>query len=116
MKTYFVYILRCSDNTFYTGMTNSLSRRLAEHHKGLDPLCYTSKRRPLELVFIQDFSDVKEAISFEKQVKGWSRKKKLAIINDNWIKLKELSECKNKTSHKNFKEGFDSAQPDKDSD
>lgn len=114
MKTYFVYILRCSDDTFYTGMTNNLTRRIAEHHEGFDPLCYTSKRRPLELVFIQEFSHVNEAISFEKQVKGWSRKKKQAIINDNWLKLKELSECKNETSHRNFKSDFDS-QPDKDS-
>jgi len=112
MKIYFVYILNCSDNTFYTGVTNNMDRRVAEHNEGLDPFCYTVKRRPLELVFLQEFQEIKEAIAFEKQVKGWSRKKKLAIINDNWEKLKELAECKNSTSHKGFKENFQSAKPD----
>ncbi|WP_339701487.1 GIY-YIG nuclease family protein [Algoriphagus aquimarinus] len=113
MKTYHVYILECSDNTFYTGVTNNLNRRLAEHNEALDPFCYTARRRPLELVFVQDFQEIKEAIAFEKQVKGWSKQKKLAIIHNNWGKLKELSECKNESSHKNHKPGFDSAQPDK---
>ncbi len=72
MKTYHVYILECSNNTFYTGVTNNLNRRLAEHHEALDPFCYTARRRPLELVFVQDFQEIKEAIAFEKQVKGWN--------------------------------------------
>jgi putative endonuclease len=53
------------------------------------------------LVFCENFPDVNQSIEFEKQVKGWSRKKKEAIINDNWEKLKELSTCSNITSHKN---------------
>ncbi|WP_425637847.1 GIY-YIG nuclease family protein [Algoriphagus yeomjeoni] len=106
MKIYLVYILKCSDNSFYTGVTNNLERRLTEHSEGLDPFCYTAKRRPLELVFVQEFQEIKEAISFEKQIKGWSRKKKLAMINGEWDKLKELAECKNETSHKNFKENL----------
>ena len=109
MRTYFVYILKCSDGTYYTGVTNNLNRRLAEHHQALYPFCYTSKRRPLELVFVQDFQEVKEAIGFEKQVKGWSKKKKIAIINNNWGNLIKLSECKNETSHKNHKIGSGSA-------
>lgn len=114
MKSYFVYILKCSDQTYYTGVTNNLDRRLSEHHVALDPFCYTAKRRPLELVFFQDFREVKEAIAFEKQVKGWGKKKKLALINHNWENLKELAECRNETSHKNLDKGFDSAQPDMD--
>jgi putative endonuclease len=106
MKIYFVYILKCSDNTFYTGVTNNLERRLAEHSEGLDPFCYTAKRRPLELVFVQEFQEIKEAIAFEKQIKGWGKRKKLALINEEWGKLKELAECKNETSHKNFKENL----------
>ncbi|WP_339702400.1 GIY-YIG nuclease family protein [Algoriphagus aquimarinus] len=70
------------------------------------PFCYTAKRRPLELVFVQEFQEIKEAIAFEKQIKGWGRRKKLAMINDEWDKLKELAECKNETSHKNFKENL----------
>ena len=53
-------------------------------------------------MFCTEFNDINQAISFEKQVKGWSRKKKEAIINDRWEDLKKLSECSNKTSHKNF--------------
>lgn len=102
MKRYFVYILECSDKSYYTGVTNNLERRVLEHKSGLNPDCYTYSRRPVELVFYVDFQFIKDAIEFEKQVKGWSRKKKEAIINDNWEKLKSLSECKNNSSHKYF--------------
>lgn len=75
MKIYFDYILKCCDGSFYTGVANNLVARLAKHTEGLDPFCYTMKRRPLELVFVQEFQEVKQAIAFEKQVKGWGRKK-----------------------------------------
>ena len=126
MKTYFVYILKCSDNSYYTGITNDLERRLAEHHEGLNKSAYTHHRRPVKLVFTTDFNDVNQAFVFEKQVKGWNRKKKEALIYEQWEMLPELAECKNETSHKNYKglcfdsaqsdskeKGFDSAQPDK---
>jgi len=109
MKQYFVYILKCADNSYYTGITNNIERRLVEHKIGTQPDSYTFTRRPLELVFCIDFLDPNQAIAFEKQVKGWTRAKKEAIINDDWDKLKILAECKNETSHR----GFDSAQPDK---
>ncbi|WP_317126462.1 hypothetical protein [Pedobacter frigiditerrae] len=64
--------------------------------------CYTYKRRSLILLFCENFTDVNQAIDFEQQIKGWTRKKKEAIINDNWEKLKDLSICKNNTSHKNY--------------
>ncbi|MFH7013017.1 GIY-YIG nuclease family protein [Flavobacterium sp. FlaQc-52] len=102
MKFYYVYILKCSDDSYYTGITNNMDRRLKEHKSGLHKESYTYDKRPLELVFCTDFNDVNQAISFEKQVKGWSRKKKEAIINDKWEDLKKLSECLNLTSHKNF--------------
>lgn len=70
----------------------------------------------MELVFYTDFPDPNQAIAFEKQVKGWSRKKKEAIIQGDWDRLKILAECKNESSHKNYKKlGFDSAQPGFDS-
>ena len=103
MKKYFVYILECSDGSYYTGITNDIERRMAEHESGSNPNSYTFRRRPLKLVFYLDFPDPNQAIAFEKQVKGWSRKKKEAIINDNWDKLKTFAECKNETSHKNYK-------------
>ncbi|MBU1820053.1 MAG: GIY-YIG nuclease family protein [Bacteroidetes bacterium] len=105
MHHYFVYILKCSDNSYYTGVTNDPERRLFEHQTGVSPKAYTHTRRPVELVFYTGFNDVNQAIDFEKQVKGWSRKKKEAIINDQWELLKPLAECKNKTSHKNFVKG-----------
>lgn len=102
MKRYYVYILKCADNSYYTGFTNDIERRLNEHNYGINKESYTHNRRPLELVFCTEFNDVNQAISFEKQVKGWSRKKKEAIIKDEWEDLKKLSECLNETTHKNF--------------
>ncbi len=113
MKKYFVYILKCSDISYYTGVTNDLDRRFAEHQEGIGKESYTHGRRPVSLVFYTDFNDINQAIIFEKQVKGWNRKKKEALINDEWEKLPGLAGCKNETSHKNiYKTGFDSAQPD----
>lgn len=91
MKTYYIYIVKCLDNSYYTGMTNNLTRRIDEHNEGNNPESYTYTRRPVELVFYSEFNEVEQAIAFEKQVKGWSRKKKEAIINDNWETLPELS-------------------------
>gem|GEM_PF-188654 len=94
MNQYFVYILLCSDNSYYTGVTNNLERRLTEHQVGESVTCYTYQRRPVKLVFSAEFNSIDQAIAFEKQVKGWSRKKKEAIINDNWDLLPELSRRK----------------------
>jgi len=91
MNQYFVYILLCGDNCYYTGVTNNIERRIYEHENGLDPNSYTYKRRPLKLVFQESFSDINQAIAFEKQVKGWRRAKKEAIIKGDWHLLPELS-------------------------
>ena len=91
MKQYFVYILSCSDNSFYTGITNDLESRLYDHQNGSDPKSYTFKRRPVKMVFYEMFGDVNQAIAFEKQVKGWRRAKKEAIINGDWHLLPGLS-------------------------
>ena len=58
MKTNYVYILKCSDGLTYTGLTNNLERRYQEHQKGLNKTCFTFKRRPVELIFRQEFNDV----------------------------------------------------------
>lgn len=120
MKQYFVYILKCADNSYYTGVTNNLDRRLYEHSNSRNPDSYTSKRLPVELVFHHVFYSPMQAISFEKQVKGWSRKKKEALINDNWELLHGLAECKNESHCRGFDSkafgavhrDFDSAQSD----
>ncbi|WP_316736084.1 GIY-YIG nuclease family protein [Pedobacter aquatilis] len=113
MKYYHVYILRCNDGSYYTGVTNDIERRFQEHVNGENKTCYTFNKRPLSLVFCDHFIDINQAIAFEKQIKGWGRKKKEAIISNNWEKLKELAICKNDTTHLNFKKlSFDSAQDD----
>ena len=91
MNQYHVYILLCRDGSYYTGITNNIEKRIIEHEYGEDPKCYTFKRRPLKLVFNEIFSDVNQAIAFEKQVKGWKRAKKEAIIAGRWDLLPELS-------------------------
>ena len=91
MKTYCVYILKCRDKSYYTGITNDIERRFKEHQNGIHKKCYTFNKRPLELVFTEVFFDVNQAIGFEKQVKGWTREKKEAIINGRWDLLLGLS-------------------------
>ena len=94
MNQYFVYILLCSDNSYYTDVTNNLDRRLYEHETGFDLKAHTFKRRPLKLVFHETFTEITQAIAFEKQVKGWNRAKKEALINGRWDLLPELSKRK----------------------
>lgn len=69
MYYYYVYILKCSDNSYYTGITNNLDKRFKEHIFGKYPDCYTFKRRPLEIKFQESFNDVLQAIYFEKKIK-----------------------------------------------
>ena len=101
MKIYYVYILKCSDKSYYTGVTNSLERRFAEHVSGRNETCYTYIRRPLQLMFSRKFKYINDAIAFEKQVKGWSRKKKEAVINGQWNDLKKFAACTNNTHSSN---------------
>ena len=95
MKDYFVYILKCSDDSYYTGVTNNLEKRISEHKSGVIK-GYTMSRLPVELVFSERFSDVNQAIRFEKQVKGWNRRKKEALINKDFDLLIRLSNKKKK--------------------
>ncbi len=113
---YFVYIVKCSNSSYYIGITNSIERRIYKHNNSSEQSTYTFDKRPVELVFYEAFKDVNQAIAFEKQVKGWTRKKKEALIENNWDKIKELAVCINQTSHLNHKHigtPFDSAQGDK---
>ncbi len=102
MKHYYVYILQCIDGLTYTGITNNLVRRLNEHQKGHNTSCFTFTRRPVSLIFDQEFRDVEQAISFEKKIKKWGRNKKLALAKSDVELLKLLSECKNNSHFKNF--------------
>ena len=97
MFFYYVYILRCKDGSYYTGITNNHERRLRQHNEGVNPKSYTFTRRPVELVYVTEFNDVFEAIAWEKQVKGWSRKKKEALIRREFEKLPRLALSKTPT-------------------
>jgi putative endonuclease len=96
MKDYWVYIIKCSDNSYYTGVTNNLQRRISEHQNGTSQDAYTKSRRPIEVVYSALYHDINQAISHEKQIKGWSRAKKEELINNDFVKLQKLSERKNK--------------------
>lgn len=91
MKTLYVYIVECNDGSYYTGVTNDVGRRIHERNAGLDAGRYTFNRRPVVLRFVQECPGQLQAISFEKQVKGWSRQKKLALIEGRWNDLPALS-------------------------
>ncbi len=91
MKTYYVYILKCSDGTYYTGFTSNLEKRFVEHQTGRHKDSYTYSRRPLNLVFYAEFTDPNKAIAAEKQIKKWSKTKKEALINNEFEKLPNLS-------------------------
>jgi len=91
MNGAFVYILRCSDGSYYVGsMRDTLERRVNEHNAGVYP-GYTKSRRPVELVFHQEFQWITEAIAAERRLKGWSRAKKEALIAGDFERLKELA-------------------------
>ncbi len=98
-KYLYVYILRCIDNSYYTGVTSNLELRVRQHNYGIDDESYTYTRRPVVLEYFERFSDFRLAIEWEKRIKRWSRKKKEALIVANWDKLKEEAACKNETSH-----------------
>lgn len=91
MKLLYVYILECSDGSYYTGITNNSSRRLNEHQFGRNPNSYTFSRRPVEMVFYAEFSDFYMVIDKEKQIKRWSKAKKKALIEGRFDDLVNLA-------------------------
>lgn len=87
-----VYILRCADGSYYTGLTKKgIEARVWEHNNLPDEKSYTAKRRPVELVFSETYERIVDAIGRERQIKGWSRRKKEALIALGYERLPELS-------------------------
>ena len=87
----FVYILRCRNGDYYTGSARtSLEQRVAEHNAGRYD-GFTKRRRPVVLVFAQEFDRIEDAIAAERRIKGWSRAKKEALIAGDIERLRELS-------------------------
>ena len=90
MKKYYVYIICSYSKTLYTGVTNDLIRRMAEHKKGIGSK-FAAKYKINSLVYFEEGNDVNQAIFREKQIKAWRRSKKLALINENNPEWKDLS-------------------------
>jgi len=95
-KVIYLYIVKCSDDSFYIGVTNNLEKRLVEHNNGVNQESYTYTRRPVELLFHGIFTDYNLAFEWETKIKKWSRAKKQALIDGEFDLLKSLSK-------KNFK-------------
>ncbi|MGQ1908199.1 GIY-YIG nuclease family protein [Marinifilum sp. RC60d5] len=96
MKGY-LYILECSDGSFYTGSTNDLNRRIEEHQTGKGSY-HTRKSLPVKLVYFEEYDRVDHAFYREKQIQGWSRKKKLALIEGRFSDLPGLSKSPSTSS------------------
>ena len=88
--TFWAYVLRCADGSYYTGHTDDLERRIGEHQSGLIE-GYTQKRRPVELMWSQEFATREEALSAELKIKDWSRAKKEALFRSDWESLSDMA-------------------------
>ena len=107
MSKGYMYVLECADGSYYTGSTKSLEIRIAQHQAG-EGANHTKKRLPVKLVYFEEYQRIDEAFYREKQVQGWSRKKKEALINGVPEELHELARCMNASHYSNV--AFDSAQ------
>ncbi|MEG8223398.1 GIY-YIG nuclease family protein [Sphingomonas sp. HH69] len=101
--TFHTYMLHCADGSYYLGHTDNLEQRVAQHQSGEIP-GYTQSRRPVALVWSQDFGTRDEALSAEQQIKGWSRKKKEGLIAGDWDAIRLAA-------RKSFDTGLRQAQP-----
>ncbi len=93
MQPFYAYMLHCSDGSYYVGHTDNIDARMGMHQQRIVK-CYTTKRLPVKLVFLQEFETRAEALVAERQIKGWSRKKKEALIAGDWNKIIALSNLK----------------------
>ena len=87
---FWVYILRCADNSYYTGHTDNLEERIAKHQMG-ETEGYTTTRLPVTLMFSEDFPTREEALMCERQIKCWGRKKKEALMRKDWAEMSRLA-------------------------
>jgi putative endonuclease len=96
--SFWVYILKCKDGSFYTGHTDDLEKRIGQHKEGIG-CSYTAKRLPVSLAYSQNFPTRMEALTSERQIKGWSRKKKEALIRGDWEEISRLAKNRNLSVH-----------------
>lgn len=86
----YMYMLRCSDDSYYVGSTWDVERRLAQHNNG-EGAAYTRRRRPVVLVYVEEYSRIEDAFARETQVQNWSRAKREALIAQDDARLSQLS-------------------------
>lgn len=92
---FWVYILKCADDSYYTGHTDNLEQRLDQHQAGACD-SYTATRRPVELVWSQECVTREEALAAELRIKGWSRVKKEAMMRGDWADVNRLGRGKHR--------------------
>ena len=95
--SFWAYMLHCRGGYFYTGHTDNLELRIAQHKSDTLP-GFASSHLPLVLVWSQEFATRYEALAAERRIKGWSRAKKMALIQGDWLKISELSKGKGSPS------------------
>jgi predicted GIY-YIG superfamily endonuclease/proteasome lid subunit RPN8/RPN11 len=103
---FWAYMLHCRGGKFYTGHTDDLERRVAQHRSG-KVKGFTSDKLPVELVWSQDFPTRYEAIAAERQIKGWSRAKKMALIRGDWDAVSRLAKGKDGPSTSSGRTGIE---------
>ncbi len=104
---YVVYILQCSDDSYYTGSAADLNRRLWQHEMGASPFAYTYSRRPVKLVWTSEEVDrYSDALRFERQIQGWSRAKKQALIRGGYEAVHEFVKSERKRRNESKKESL----------
>ena len=89
--SFWVYMLQCADRSYYVGHTDELEKRVLQHERG-EVDGYTSTRRPVRVMFSQEFASREEALAAERQIKGWSRKKKEALVQGDWAEMARLAQ------------------------
>jgi predicted GIY-YIG superfamily endonuclease len=105
LKSYIVYILECSDGSYYTGSAADLSLRISQHETSVSPSSYTYSRRPVKLVWTsEETKRYSEALRWERQIKGWSRAKKQALIRGDFDGIHEIVKSERKRREANKKQ------------
>ena len=94
--SFYLYLLRCSDGSYYVGHTDNLEKRLEAHTYG-EISSYTATRRPVQLAVVEEYATRIEALTRERQIKGWSRRKKQALIHGDWGQLVSLARSRGST-------------------
>ena len=109
--TYYVYILRCADGSYYAGTASDLGRRLMEHQEGTSHSSYTFRRRPIELAWSEELETHNEALQHEYQIKGWSRAKKEALIRGDFQLIHEI--VRKERSRREHRKGKEAHPPER---